>query len=308
MNIEKVSEKIGQKDWKEVKNYWQNFLYLLEFPLSELDYSEDFKYTLKNIASEIKELEEKSSIRDHYFQIDGIQIKSFSDSIILFYKGLNAIKSAQCDQLSGYKTWSINNYYQSSYFTIKSLMNLLGVCYLRTEDNIDLLIDLLPHYKKISKAQFLRNRAAHECQIQIVKQLEHWQNWRILQKVIRYLKNPPFNNGFFKLFNFPPKTYAKHRNNIIYYNNIWSFHDLKYEIFDRDYGLVNFDEIDIDTIVNDEYFTIIIAYQLLFILFGLFQELSDNNPHFKMEFEIMENSIIHESNSNYKRFVDQNFN
>ena len=185
-------------------------------------------------------------------------------------------------------------------------MSLLGISIIRTIDNIELLVDLLPDYKKINKSQFIRNREVFECQIQIIKQLEHWQLWRILQKLLCFLKNCPINDVYIRLFNYDPKTYSKQRNSIIYHNNVWFFKDLKEEIIDDEFGIVEFNKLDLDNLPNELYFTIITSYVLVYIEKVLFKDISQLSKHFGTEFNLMKSALLN-NNLNFRKFEDINF-
>ncbi|MBI5409367.1 MAG: hypothetical protein HZA14_08380 [Nitrospirae bacterium] len=135
MNIDPISKRIGHKDWKEINDYWQHFLASINFPIDTFEANESLEDDLAIIASTIKKIELNSSTKDHYYSINGLQYRVFSESVALFYKAMNTMKAAQCDQLAGYKSWSIASYYQASYFSIKSILNILGVYSCRTNNN-----------------------------------------------------------------------------------------------------------------------------------------------------------------------------
>ena len=105
----KYLSKINNRDWLEVKNYWQNFISILEFPITNFQYNDTLDDELITVSHNIKSAENENTNRDHFEIINGIQEKIFLESIFLLYKSVNSLKSAQSCQYAGYKTWSISN-------------------------------------------------------------------------------------------------------------------------------------------------------------------------------------------------------
>lgn len=300
MSIDNISKRLGGRDWDEVTGYWQNFLSSTNFPIDENDIEENLQFKLEEIAIDIKNIENKSTERSHYHIIPGIQYNIFAESIYLFYKSLNSIKSAQVDQINGYKTWCINSYYQSSYFSMKCFLNIIGVFSCHVNGNY-LLIDLLPSYKKFSRRDVLERRGEYELQIQKTKQLGHCENWIIFKRMINITNSLPINE---KILNFlssvDESKFAKQRNKIIYHNNEWIFKDLKAEIIDCQYGTGDF-STDIE-----EDFTLFVSFLLLYFNFTLFSKISEINEKFNIEFCLIQKSMSSVNNNQYMEFIRNN--
>lgn len=300
MSIQDISKRLGSRDWDEVTGYWQNFLSSTNFPIDENYTEENLLFKLEEIASDIKNIENNSTERNHYNIIPGIQYNIFPESIYLFYKSLNSIKSAQVDQNNGYKTWCINSYYQSSYFSMKCFLNIIGVFSCLVNGNY-LLIDLLPSYKKISRRDFSGRRDAYELRIQKTKQLGHCENWIIFKRMIKVTKRLPIDE---KILNFlssvDESKFAKQRNKIIYHNNEWIFKDLKDEIIDCQYGTGDFSN------ENDDDFTLIVSFLLLHLNFTLFSSISKINEKFNIEFCLIQKSMSSVNNNQYMKFIRNN--
>lgn len=303
----KEIEKIGNRDWIEVKNYWQNFISTPEFPITNFQYNDSLDDKLNTVSDNIKATEKKTTIRDHFEILNGIQEKIFMESIFLLYKSINSLKSAQSCQYAGYKTWSMSNYYQSCFFSLKSILNLLGVHYTRTKNNNDIIIDLIPSYKRINKSELTQKRKVFECRIIITKQLKHYEQWSIFQKAVTYTKNLDLTEFLCSAIRkLKPKDFAETRNNIIYHNLYWLFPDLKSEIIDMDFGLINLDISKIEEQIYNKSFIVILSYLLFDYCISLFSQLSTVSNNFKQEFDIFYNSIIHENNRNFASFVNLN--
>ncbi|MBI5409368.1 MAG: hypothetical protein HZA14_08385 [Nitrospirae bacterium] len=174
-------------------------------------------------------------------------------------------------------------------------------------NNIDLLIDLFPEYKKITKKEHLRRRESYECQIQLTRQLEHWQQWSIFQRVLRVAKELPIPEKIQSIIsNVEAKDFANQRNRIIYHNLYWLFDDLKRELIDETFGIINIDLLDAVELSDTDYYTIGYTYLLIYSAYMLFKKLSEKNNNLKQEFEIMNACLANENNNNYRRFVEIN--
>jgi hypothetical protein len=305
-SIEHISKRIGHKDWNEVIEYWQNFLPSITFPIDEVDIEGSINFQLSKILDDIKNIENKSTEKNHYYHVPGIQFNIFSEAIYLFYKSLNSIKSAQIDQKSGYKTWSINNYYQSSYFSLKCFLNILGIFSCCINNNY-LLVDLFPTYKKISKRDYINRRKVFELQIQRIWQFDHKENWTIYKRVINISNNLPVNEQILDLLlSIDPKNFTKQRNKIIYQNKEWIFEDLKQETIDEIFGIKDIFCDDNFTIDEHYDFTLFVSFLLLFLNFMLFYNISNNNEYFNNEFELIQKSMSSINNNIYTAFIDKN--
>ncbi len=306
----KYLSKINNRDWLEVKNYWQNFISILEFPITNFQYNDTLDDELITVSHNIKSAENENTNRDHFEIINGIQEKIFLESIFLLYKSVNSLKSAQSCQYAGYKTWSISNYYQSCFFSLKSILNILGVHYTRTKNNNDIIIDLIPSYKRINISELTQKRKVFECRIiRYTKQLKHYDQWSIFKKVVSYTRNLDLSDFLsIAIQKLKPLDFAETRNKIIYHNLFWLFPDLKSEIIDMNFGLINLDISKIEEHIYNESFIVFLSYLLLDNCISLFSQLATMSNNFKQEFDIFNNSIRHENNRNFESFVNLNSN
>lgn len=306
MRIDNISKRIGHKDWNEIIRYWQNFLSSFTFPIDEIEIEDNLSIQFTQILDEINNSEKVSTDKCHYYQLKGIQYNIFAEAIYLFYKSMNSIKSAQVDQVEGYKTWSINNYYQSSYFSLKCFLNIMGVFY-SCINNQYLIVDLFPTYKKITRRELSQRKSIFEIQVQKAYQLEHWENWKIFQRVISVARNLPIKEEVLDLLRLiDPKKFANQRNRIIYQNREWLFDDLRNELFDDAFGLT--DILDEEHLSFNDFddFTLLMSFTLFNINYILFHEISKVNQNFNAEFELFEKAISSKNNDHYRLFVEKN--
>jgi hypothetical protein len=302
LDIRHLCKRVGKKDWNSLLSIWVNFLPEIDFPIIEEPEPTSSIEKLKTIRTEIEEIEHKTTKKEHYFVIQGAHNLVFQESIYLFYKALNVLRSTQCELEGGFKTWSISNAYQSSYFTLKSILNLLGVHITRI-DSKDLLIDLLPDYKGgFSKKEIANRRLDFECQVQITKQLEHWELWTLLQRVLHVLQCSLIKGKVITfLCGVSAKDFAKQRNRIIYYNTAWLFDDLKQSITDANFGIrkIDFD----DKLSSDDDFSLIISFILLKTCYDLLKNIAEVSTRLQIEMEVIDQIIFRDDNNRYNGFV-----
>ncbi len=257
-------KRIGPRDWQDVFSYWQDCIPAMSFPIENFETSiEDTSQLLQQVGEEVATDEDSSTNRLHYYELPGVRYKVFREAISLFYKAQNAIKSAQSDIRVGLKTWSIVNFYQASYHSIKSLLNVLGIHLCKTiPGSRDLIVDLL-------SPRGLKHKQVVECQIHLAWQLEHWQLWGLLQRVIRMTGNLPFDKRLVDVFNFECKTFARQRNLIIYHDAKWIFDDLKMEESNSAYTDPLMPD-DLENIADHEAFTIVLESLVSIASFKMF--------------------------------------
>jgi len=236
-NLDSIIKRIDSKNWNIIIESWLQYITSLKFPITN---EEDFSYIdneVSTLADNAIHDEKNATEKNHYYTLKGLHSKIFLDAIILLYKGLNALKSAQSDQKAGYKTWSILNYYQSAFFFVKSFLFLNGVWIYTTITSKNVVIDLFPSFKAKKKSEVERYKCEGFFNLLISKKLEHWEIWSIFLRVLNIASELPVNSRsifIFKQIN--AKDFAKQRNSIIYHNQKWLFDDLKIELYDTEFG------------------------------------------------------------------------
>lgn len=290
--MDSITKRIGQRDWNEIKSIWIEYISIYHFPIQKDDY-DFFPEDVDDIGKEIKSITSSgSSQKAFFYKIDGIHYKTLIDSIILFYKGMNSLKSGNVDYTNGIISWSIANYYQSTYFFIKSLMNVLGIINIRTRENYDLLIDLFSDYKGFSKKEISEKKQNGEAMVLKAFQFEHWQNWEIVLRLNKIIRNLDISS--ITLTN-NSKDYAKLRNKIIYYNNFWYYDDLYNEkISDKNNLDMIEDPMNIDFIIN-------LSFRILEKLLSLFEDLAKGSNNFSIEYSRMQQSLISDNFELYNK-------
>jgi HEPN domain-containing protein len=300
MSSAHLFKRIGKKNWDNILELWVHFLPEIEFPIIAEPINSASLEKLKTIKTDLNQI--NTSEKEHFYIINGIHNLIFQEAVYLFYKALNVLRATQCELEDGFKTWSIANAYQSSFFSIKSLLNILGV-HISRIDSKDLLIDIFPDYKKLSRKEIERRKSAFECQVQLTKQMEHWELWALLQRVLNIFKCPIINDQIVSfIYNVEPKDFARQRNKVIYYNTSWLFNDLKECIVDPNFCIRKIDYRESHTYDDD--FSLIISFVLLKICYDLFKNISTISRRLQLEIEIIDQIILKDNHNRYNEFWD----
>lgn len=307
MDFSRRIKQIGTIEVEEVLTFWTNFTHSLEFPITLPIQGLESNPQLIQACKDSLNDEKESTNKNHFYTIEGIQSHILQESIVLTYKGLNFLNGIGLNLQNGMQTLPLINSYQSSFFIAKGLLAILGVSIIRVE-NKDFIINLLPNYsKKVNKSEKKRRREDFELRIIPIKQIQHFELWELLQKVLNNLKfkSDQFNDQVSKyISSLDKKVFAKQRNENIYFSNYWSFEDLKNQCSKLDKFIkkvIGEDQIELST--TSEYFTFSITYLLLRLPLTIFEELANYIPSFNQEYEKFNNLIISESNILYKEFI-----
>ncbi len=308
MSFQQTVSRIGKKDWSILLNLWSDFLPKIEFPIVDAPPPTSEIPSLEAAKERIIQIEKNSTIKDHHFTIPGLHVLIFVEAVYLFYKFLNVLKSAQSNTLNGFKTWSVATAYQASYFGLKCFLDIVGIHSTRVA-NRDILIDLYPSYSGLTRKEAKRRRDDYEIQIQLTGQLVHYEYWQIFQRILRISRNLPLEERLVRfLASLEPTVFARQRNSIIYYNTQWLFTDLKEALIHPDFAVKKImDEEDVIYDTEDDAFTTINAFLLLYLCYSLFREIARTNPNFAQEFDVLTLCMDDDKNALYHRFVDLQF-
>jgi len=299
-NTPRLLKRIGTRRWRDVFDFWQECIPLVTFPVQDFsEPAEDVALRLREIGEEVSRVETTSTNRLHFAEIPGLKYKAFTEAISLFYKSQNAMKSAQGDLQCGLKTWSIVNYYQAAYYSIKCLLNLLGVHLCRTSDNKDLVVDMLSIQPGAKK-----QLDTADCQIHIAWQLEHWELWALLQRMVRVTTGLPLGQFLINsLTGFDCKVFAKQRNLIVYHDGKWIFEDLRTEMDCTGTFSDPFEQSEDEIAFCDhESFTAVLASLVAIATFQVFSKIAENNPRFQIEFAYMKDTYSSKNNTILREF------
>lgn len=301
MTINNIAKRIGKRNWQEISDQWLEYIQSIDFPISYEHESNNPCLILEDVFDFVKKLEEQSTQKDHFMEIPGAHQNLFIQTVFLSYKGINSLKSAQCDQIGGYKSWSINNYYQSSFFFCKAALGLLGVGFFRTESNKELIIDVFPDYGS-DKKKAKRLKDEKQSKVHIFRQPEHHDVWRIFQRLISITGELCICEHFSKLIcALDPKIFAKQRNKLIYHNTRWIFEDLKSEVIDTDFGI---EETDQDEVEDSESFSLFVSFQMGNFVRKLFSVISEKSERFLPEKELLFGAYESSNNLIFKKALN----
>jgi hypothetical protein len=296
MTVDDVIKRIGRRNWHTISDIWLEYISTMRFSFTSSIDETVFDESINVIISEIILSERSSTNKEHYYSLDGFHQFTFNQAVFLLYKGMNSLKAAQSDQKSGYKTWCISNYYESSLFFCKSILCLLGIVFYRSSNNKDIVIDLFPEYQKDRKHKgIVENRSA---KIQLSKQFEHHDLWTIFKRCLNITGDiNSSEERINELKSIDPKNYAKKRNQIIYHNCKWIFEDLREEIVDLEYGIAK-----VEDWVDDDSFPLLTAFKLADISKQMFRDIDSKSERFHLEYIKIEKAFEHSNNFQFQKY------
>lgn len=286
-------KKIGKIDFDEIVNFWGNFTHLIDFPVTlPLDKLESNTQIIE-VCNEVIETENNSTVKDHFFSIDGVQSFVLQEAVVNAYKGLNVSSVVGSNIKNGFQTWPMCNAYQASFFLKKSILAFLGISIIRVS-NKDFILNLIPTYsRKESKSSVIRRKADFEFRIIPIKQITHYEAWELFQRVINDLRQSEEiinNQMIYYLTSLDSKMFAKQRNENIYFSNYWKFEDLKVHCSKMDKFISKiFNDEGISLSTDSEYFTFSITYMLLHMCQSILNKLGTEIPAFDEETTIFNN-------------------
>ncbi|MGE4397371.1 MAG: hypothetical protein AB7D34_08020 [Sulfurimonas sp.] len=222
----KIHKIIGHISWETIQAYWVNGIKHLEVsaPKEKLD-----------TYIPLTDFIDTNDFNDDSETIENISLlhnNIYYQSTFLMHKALYALTISEQQAYTGSLTWSLTEAYQSSIFTAKSILGLLGITHIQHK-NETYLIDLWSENKS-------NNIAIHK--IGRIK-LEHRHIWMIFFEVCKKINITIFHKSFTKLAQIDYKNISKQRNHIFYENYGWLYDDLNQVTVDENFGLMDLDSL-----------------------------------------------------------------
>lgn len=291
MSVEKKIKKIDKRSWSEIKDLWvDSNIPSIDPPGSAPEYQIS---EIPEISSIISNVSNQGEHKED--NVAGLKAAVIHEGIFLFLKAINVCGTTELNIGNGFHTWSISSAYHSSFFSMKSLLCLLGITIPQVQGN-NYVIDIWPSPEKISKNQWRKGiEPSRKIKFLKISNLPHFRVWKILQRVF---STTNFDNSIDKeiigfLISIDPKSFAQQRNNIHYQNNHWLLEDLMEPREEPNFGVIRgslISEIGELKVGNDD-FTVCIAFILLKINHMLFEELSNDAPILKPQLEVINQSM-----------------
>lgn len=271
-----INNIVNERSWINISGSWIKYIKSSDNPgerpekLSELfplvDFIREKDFDDYEVAENISSL--RSSV--------------FKQGLYLFHKSIHVSMHSENSALNNYPTWTLNVAYQSSVFTAKSIINLLGIASVSIQNKtyiIDLCSDKEMENIKIYKLD--------------INKLEQRHTWIIFITLMKKVKNKNWNAAFNKFKTIDYKHFTKQRNMFFYDDTSWLFNDLH-----------TFDSIDgFGKCKNDKElkrklkfyensdFTFVASLFLLEMDFQLFKDISSKTKIIKSELDLINNKI-----------------
>jgi len=297
MAFEKDLKKIDHRSWNYIRDKWLGYLPEINPPGNAPD---------EEIADllDIEEIAGQASIAA------GLQIRKevtylrseiFREGIYLFHKASNVNNSGLFHIENGILSWSISSAYHSSFFSLKSILCLLGLSFPRVKSkNKCLMIDCFPENEKLSSKQKKNNyQPPPELKFLLMSDIGHEHYWSILQRVIRVSNIPIWDQEITKyLISFNPSDFTIQRNSIHYKNNFWLIVE---DLFTRkqEPNFAHFTNLfnSISKIKKENLdYSFLISFLLLHLSYTLIKDISTVAPILSEEFGLINNYLADESN------------
>jgi hypothetical protein len=158
------------------------------------------------------------------------------EAIFLLHKAGNVLVASHDQAAGGLPTWSVATGYQAALFAAEALIRVLGVAAGLNVDNRYYLVDVWPEGDaKMSKKAFQAYRIGSEMIVVRHSQLNHFDGWDLLLRVLRLLVNDPFPSALrVAITSIDKLDFAKQRNDL-HYETGWIFDDLHEYVVPSDF-------------------------------------------------------------------------
>lgn len=297
MSFSKDLKKIDHRSWESIKIKWMDYL---------PQYIEVGQIPLHEIAElEItEELNRKTQIGNGEYKenVPNLRSEIFREGIYLFHKASHVCNAGLVHVENNIYTWGLSSAYHSSFFSLKSLLCILGLSFPKMKSNSKcLLIDCFPEEEKLSKNQIKKGiLPIQEMKFVQFPNLQHHQYWEIFLRVLRVSNIPLWNNDLIEfLLSIGSTDFAYQRNSIHYKNNCWIIpEDLFNQVEKEDFALFG-DYFELVKKSNQEKddFSFAISFLILYMTYILIKDISISTSILNEEFNLIK-SCLNKSNNN----------
>jgi hypothetical protein len=232
MSFETQLKRLSHRDWSVVQGAWIPAVagLDLEYPGKPPSDAVQDSYLLGEAFARVPPNGELRT------PVPGLAVASLHEAIFLLHKAANVLAAAETQALGGFPTWSVATAYQSAFFSMEALLQLLGVGIVEIS-NRTMLVDLWP---SVDPSLSKKNRAnyVHGSEVHLlhVSRVEHYHRWAVFKRVLRTLSNSPIDGALVNaLQEIEDKEFARQRNQL-QYKTSWTFPDLHASCSSRTYS------------------------------------------------------------------------
>lgn len=229
-----VQKRIIECKWSDISAHWLNFLPSIDPPGSRPDASLSEHSGFMGIASSITNFAEPIKA-----DVPGLREYVLREAIYLLHKSSHVTGCAENQAKQGYKTWSLADAYQASFFGAKAILFFCGIA-LADFNNKAILIDIFPKEQDIQKRQKQKLRVLDDTAIEFTRlnmKFEHRHVWTMFKRLLDVFQMEVWPKAYIQtLRKLDVKEFAKQRNELHYSNEVWIFDDLHDPIIDEFFG------------------------------------------------------------------------
>ncbi|HVT86401.1 MAG TPA: hypothetical protein VHD35_14455 [Chitinophagaceae bacterium] len=279
--------RIDKRKWESIKSNWYSYLSIIDPPGTAPNYE---------ISDSILLREEINNVKDSgEFKCDLVEIRKdiFREGIFLLHKAANVTGVTYSSATNGFLSWSNSSAYQSSFFAVKSIFCFCGMTFPKI-NGIDYLVDIWPQTEPISNNQLKKGiQPIQKTKILKFKNLNHYQYWRIFQRLLTIMDISIWNDDLVELLKIiNPLDFGKQRNSLHYQNNYWLLTDLFQKMYDDSFSEIKISDINISNFeVSVSNFSVVLSRIIFLLAFLLVNDINQNAPILNDEVALIVRSL-----------------
>lgn len=286
MAVDKDIKKIDRRNWEKVKGIWLSSIPHFNYPGAAPDHEIRDIIDLPNLYSKTKQNQNA-----YFYDIPNLRSEILREGIYFSHKATHVCGTSIVHLNNGILSWAISSAYQASFFSVKAILNLLGLTFLRVNYK-SLMIDCFPQEEQLSKNKIKQGFIPkQEMKFCIFDDLTHMQYWEVFQRILRIAELPLLDERIKRfLLQITPEQFVAQRNNLHYVSNYWlRKEDLFKRIFDNNFGVrENLIELLDKEIRNEQSdFSVFVCYLLLKLNIELIKSLSELSEEIKNEYDLI---------------------
>ena len=292
-----IKRQIYECRWSDIAVRWLNFIPSIDPPGSPPDASLSDVIGLTTLAASISDFAVPVKA-----EVPGLREYVLREAIYLLHKASHVAGCAEIQARQGYKTWSLANAYQSSFFGAKAILFFCGIA-LTDYENRAILIDIFPKEEDRQKRQKRKLKLLDDPAIQLTRlnmKFEHRHVWFIFQKLLDLFQMNVWQDTYIQaLRKLEVKEFAKQRNELQYKNCAWIFDDLHECVVDLSFGSHPKDMEQSLAYALESDFSLSLSIAILRMGILLLESISESTNTLKTEIQIVKNVLTAERHPLY---------
>lgn len=276
---EKRVEWIRSRSWNAIRKRWPSEVPVPgnpgSAPPSRVEEMEALKILVKTV--------EGMGV-DFHDPVPGVRKGCIAEAVYLLHKSVNTLGAAQFKAEHGFLTVSLVSAYQSAFFSMKAVLNFLGIVWLQAGRE-SYIVDVWPP----------EGLSQNPIPMSVIKvqRIEHRELWTVFLRLIRSTTQTDViwpRACLHALKNLDAADFAEQRNDLQYRNNLWTIpEDLHTLLTGTPFGVRQQGLADGDAIVNKEDdFSLVLAIVLARMACNMLQDMTEFGGWFLQEWDLIE--------------------